>query len=159
VKIFVASDHAGFHLRQRVLQHLRAHKREVVDLGPSTAERSDYPDYAAPTARQVRDTEGALGILVCGSGVGMCIAANKVHGVRAADGFCIEAARLARSHNDANIICLGERLLPPETALAVVDAFLNTPFDGGRHTARVEKVAALEKAEAQAIRPGGAKDV
>lgn len=153
MKIFVASDHAGFNLRQRVLQHLRAQKHDVVDLGPPTADRSDYPDYAAPVARQVRDTPGAKGVLVCGSGLGMCIAANKVHGIRAADGFNIEAARLARSHNDANIVCLGERLLSGDNAVAILDVFLKTPFDGGRHEERLRKIAALEQDEtAQAAR-------
>lgn len=152
MKIFIASDHAGFHLRQRVLQHLRARSHDVIDLGPATADRADYPDYAAPVGRQVRDTPGSLGVLVCGSGLGMCIAANKVQGVRAADGFSIEAARLARSHNDANIICLGERLISPDNALAIVDVFVSTPFDGGRHTARIEKIAALEQAESKPAR-------
>ena len=148
VKIFVASDHAGFHLRQRVLQHLQAHKHEIVDMGPASSERSDYPDFAGPLGRQVRDTPGAVGVLVCGSGLGMCMAANKVHGVRAADGFSIEAARLARSHNDANVICLGERLLAPDNAMAILDAFVSTRFEGGRHIQRIQKIRDLEQAEA-----------
>lgn len=113
-------------------------------MGAATAERSDYPDYAAPVGQAVRDTPGSLGILVCGSGTGMCIAANKIIGVRAAPGFSIEAARMARAHNDANIVCLGERFVPPDTALAIVDAFLATTFEGGRHSQRLEKVAQLE---------------
>ncbi len=150
MKIFVASDHAGFHLRQRVLQHLRSQNHEIVDMGPPTADRSDYPDYAAPVGRQVRDNPGTLGVLVCGSGLGMCIAANKVRGVRAADGFSIEAARLARGHNDANVICLGERLIAPDNAVAIVDAFVNARFEGGRHLERIRKIKELEQAEAQA---------
>jgi ribose 5-phosphate isomerase B len=148
VKIFVASDHAGFHLKQKVVAHLRAHKHEVEDLGPQSVERIDYPDFAAPVSRAVRDTAGAVGVLVCGSGVGMCISANKVHGIRAVDAFSMESTRLSRSHNDANVLCLGERLIPPDTALAMVDAFLQTPFDGGRHQTRVDKIHELETAEA-----------
>lgn len=149
MKIFVASDHAGFHLRQKVLMHLRSKASvEIVDFGPPTFDRSDYPDYAAPVGRAVRDNPGTLGVLACGSGIGMAIAANKVHGVRAADAFSIEAARLSRSHNDANVLCLGERLLAPDTALAALDVFLDTPFEGGRHQDRVAKITALEQAEA-----------
>lgn len=146
MKLFVASDHAGFHLRQKVVAHLRARGHDVQDMGAATDERSDYPDYAAPVARAVRDTAGTLGVLVCGSGTGMCIAANKIAGIRAAQGFSIEAARMARSHNDANIVCLGERFVPPDTAIAIVDAFLATSFEGGRHAQRLDKVAQLEAA-------------
>ena len=144
MKLFVASDHAGFALRQKVLAHLRAKQHEVHDMGAATAERSDYPDYAAPVGHAVREASGSLGILVCGSGTGMCIAANKISGIRAVQGFSIEAARMARSHNDANVVCLGERFVPPDTALAIVEVFLNTAFEGGRHSQRLEKLAALE---------------
>lgn len=148
MKIFVASDHAGFHLKQKVVAHLRARKLEVEDIGPQSDERIDYPDFAAPVSRSVRDTPGAVGVLVCGSGLGMCISANKVHGIRAVDAFSLESTRLSRSHNDANVLCLGERLTPPDTALAMVDAFLQTPFEGGRHQTRIDKIHALEAEEA-----------
>ena len=148
MKIFVASDHAGFHLKQKVVAHLRAQAHEVQDMGPQTDERVDYPDFAVLVGRAVRDAAGSLGILVCGSGIGMCITANKVRGVRAAEGSGVESARLARAHNDANVLCVGQRLVPPDTALAIADVFLKTPFDGGRHTARVQKIADLEHAEA-----------
>jgi ribose 5-phosphate isomerase B len=148
VKIFVASDHAGFHLKQKVVAHLRALRHEVKDFGPQTVERIDYPDFAAPVGRSVRDTAGSFGVLVCGSGVGMCISANKVHGVRAVDAFSLESTRLSRGHNDANVLCLGERLIPSDTALAMVDAFVQTPFEGGRHQNRIDKIHALEAEEA-----------
>ena len=114
---------------------------------PSTAS-TDYPDWAATVGRTVRAQPGTLGLLVCGSGIGVCIAANKIHGVRAALGFNVEAARLARAHNDANVLCVGARLTTEADAFAIVDAWLTTSFEAGRHQGRVAKIAALEAEEA-----------
>ena len=131
VKIYTGSDHAGFELRGRVVAHLRALGFEVEDLGTPTAESTDYPDWAAAVGRAVRDHRGTVGVLVCGTGLGVCMAANKIHGIRAADAWSVEAARLSRAHNDANVLCVGARLVPEATTFAVIDAWLDTEFEGG----------------------------
>ena len=148
-KVFTGSDHAGFELRGRIVGHLRALGLDVEDLGTPSAQSTDYPDWGAAVARAVRDHAGSLGVLVCGTGIGVCMAANKIHGVRAAVAWNVEAARLSRAHNDANVLCVGARLVPEATAFAVVDAWLDTDFEGGRHARRVDKIAALEVEEAR----------
>jgi ribose 5-phosphate isomerase B len=148
-KIFTGSDHAGFDLRGRIVAHLRVLGFEVEDLGTPSAESTDYPDWAAAVGRAVRDHAGSVGVLVCGTGLGVCMAANKIHGVRAADVWSVEAARLSRAHNDANVLCVGSRLVPEATTFAIVDAWLDTEFEGGRHARRVNKIAALEIEEAR----------
>jgi ribose 5-phosphate isomerase B len=148
-KIFAGSDHAGFELRARIVAHLRALGFDVEDLGTPSGESTDYPDWAAAVGRAVRDQAGSVGVLVCGTGLGVCMAANKIHGVRAADAWSVEAARLSRAHNDANVLCVGSRLVPEATAFAIVDAWLDTDFEGGRHARRVDKIAALEIEEAR----------
>jgi ribose 5-phosphate isomerase B len=153
--IFVSSDHAGFSLRKRLVDQLVSRRLElrskvqfdVDDRGPSEPTSVDYPDEAQKVARLVRDTAGARGILICGSGIGMAIAANKIHGVRAVDAWSVDAARLSRAHNDANVLCLGARLLSEEEAFRIVETWLDTPFEGGRHGARVAKITALEDTE------------
>lgn len=147
MKIYAGSDHAGFELRRRLVTHLRERGHEVEDLGPPTADRSDYPDYAAKVGRAVRDNPGTLGVLACGSGVGVCMAANKVRGVRAANAWSVEAARLSRQHNDANVICVGERLIEGSSAIEIVDAWLAASFEGGRHADRVRKIGQIESDE------------
>jgi len=143
--VYISSDHAGFALRQKLVHHLAAHHQlQVDDLGPAQPQPVDYPDEAEKVARLVHDRPGARGILVCGSGIGMSIAANKIPGVRAVDAWSIDAARLSRQHNDANVLCLGERLLSEEQAFAIVDTWLTTAFDGGRHGDRVAKIALIE---------------
>jgi len=149
MKIFTGSDHAGFDLRVRIVGHLRALGFDVEDLGTPTAESTDYPDWAAAVGRAVRDQAGSVGVLVCGSGLGVCMAANKIRGVRAADVWSVEAARLSRAHNNANVLCVGARLVPEAAAFAIVDAWLDTEFEGGRHTRRIDKIAALEVEEAR----------
>ena len=149
-KIYAGSDHAGFSLRRRLVDHLRGRGHLVEDLGPATDASCDYPTSAAAVARAVRDDGGAFGLLVCGTGLGVCIAANKVRGVRAVDAWNVEGAKLSRAHNDANVLCLGERLMSESDALAVVDAWLATPFEGGRHGRRVAQIAALEIEESHA---------
>jgi ribose 5-phosphate isomerase B len=148
-KVFTGSDHAGFDLRGRMVAHLRALGFEVEDLGSPSAESTDYPDWAAAVGRAVRDNPGTLGVLVCGTGLGVCMAANKIHGIRAADVWSVEAARLSRAHNDANVLCVGARLVTEAAAFAIVDAWLDTEFEGGRHARRVDKIAALEAEEAE----------
>jgi len=143
-KIYAGSDHAGFTLRRRLVDHLRGRGHLVEDLGPATDASCDYPTFAAAVARAVRDDAGALGLLVCGTGLGVCIAANKIRGVRAVDVWNVEGAKQSRAHNDANVLCLGERLVPAAEAIAIVDTWLATPFEAGRHARRVAQISALE---------------
>lgn len=135
----LGSDHAGFALKQRIIQHLEALGQEVHDFGPFAADSVDYPDFAHPVANAVIQ-EAALGILICGSGNGVCMSANKHAGIRAALCWNVELASLARQHNNANVLCLPARFVDEKTALAMVDAFLATPFEGGRHSNRVQKI-------------------
>ncbi|HXT99541.1 MAG TPA: ribose 5-phosphate isomerase B [Polyangia bacterium] len=148
-KVYTGSDHAGFELRGRVVAHLRALGFDVDDVGSPTAESTDYPDWAAAVGRAVRDHAGSVGVLVCGTGLGVCMTANKIHGVRAADAWSVEAARLSRAHNNANVLCVGSRLVSEADAFAIVDAWLDTEFEGGRHARRVDKITAIELQEAE----------
>jgi ribose 5-phosphate isomerase B len=140
LKIVAGADHAGFALKEALIERLRAAGHEVVDLGTSSDASVDYPDFAHPVAAQVAAGEAERGLLVCGSGIGMCMAANRHSGVRAADCVTVEMAELARRHNDANVLCLGARLLDADAAWAVTEAWLSTPFEGGRHERRVAEI-------------------
>lgn len=140
MKIAVASDHAGFALKARLVEHARQLGHDVEDLGPATEDRVDYPDYAARVARRVARGEAERGVLVCGSGVGVCMTANRFRGVRAVNAVLEVQARLARQHNAANVLCLGQRITAPELALSILEVFLSTSFEGGRHAGRVEKM-------------------
>ena len=144
MRIALASDHAGVKLKARIRQALDARDLTVQDFGPATDESVDYPDYAAQVARSVAVGDFDRGILICGSGIGMSIAANKVGGIRAARVNDADDARLAREHNDANVLTLGARVLSVKHAVAAVEAFLTTPFSGGRHQRRVDKITELE---------------
>jgi ribose 5-phosphate isomerase B len=144
-RLIAGSDHAGLGLRAEAVRIAKAAGIEVQDLGPFSGESVDYPDYAQRVAGAVAEGRARLGILVCGTGIGMAIAANKVKGVRAANCSSEFEARMARAHNDANVLCLGERVLGPGLAGAVVKAFLETPFEGGRHQRRVEKIGEMER--------------
>ena len=148
VKIAVASDHAGFALKQAVREHLEAAGHEIVDLGTDTESSPvDYPPYCAACARAVVAGDAEVGIVVGGSGQGEQIAANKVHKVRAALCHDEYTARLARQHNDANVLALGARVLATALALVIVDTFLATDFEGGRHVPRIDEIAAIEREE------------
>jgi ribose 5-phosphate isomerase B len=144
-KVSAGSDHAGLALRAEAVRVAREQGFEVEDLGTFTADSVDYPDQARQVASAVASGRSRFGVLVCGTGIGMSIAANKVHGVRAALCTTEYQARMARAHNDANVLCLGERVLGAGQAAAVVAAFLSTPFEGGRHQRRVDKIKGLEK--------------
>jgi ribose 5-phosphate isomerase B len=148
-KIYAGSDHAGFALRGRLVAHLRGRGIEVEELGAPTAESSDYPASAAAVGRAVRDHAGSFGLLVCGTGLGVCIAANKVHGVRAVDVWNLPGARQSRGHNDANVLCLGAKHLAEAEAISIVEVWLETPFEGGRHARRVAQIAAIEVQESK----------
>ncbi len=156
MRIAVASDHAGFALKQVVAEHLRAGGHEVLDLGTDSDAPVDYPYYCAGCARAVVGGEAEMGVVVGGSGQGEQISANKVRGARAALCHDEYTARLARRHNDATVLSLGARVVAAELALDIVDVFVSTAFDGGRHLARLEQIAAIEDEEADrpAVRRG-----
>lgn len=140
MKIALGSDHAGFQLKENLKGYLQSKGHAVTDFGCDSEERADYPDYAFKAAKAVSEGKAERGVLVCGSGIGICMAANRVKGIRAAV-LRIEAdAKLSREHNDANVACLGGRLTKPEEAQKFLDIFLATSFEGGRHTARLAKL-------------------
>jgi ribose 5-phosphate isomerase B len=143
VIIAVGSDHAGFQLKSLVSAWLLAGGHEVLDVGTFTSERVDYPEYGAELGRMVSSGKAEMGIAVCGSGQGICMAANKVRGIRGAVIRTVEDAQMSRAHNDANVACLGERASTFEEIQPALEAFLNTPFEGGRHQARVEQLDKL----------------
>ena len=144
-KIAIGSDHAGFEAKEKAKGELAALGVEVLDKGSHSLDSVDYPDFGAAVARAVASGEVDRGVLVCGSGIGISIAANKIPGARAALCWNEETARLAREHNDANVLCFGSRFIEPEQAARMVRIFLETDFAGGRHTQRVEKLSALDK--------------
>ena len=144
-RIAFAADHAGLTLKNELVVELKkAGVFEPVDLGPTTADSVDYPDFAQKLTRAVLAKEAELGVLVCGTGIGMSISANKVHGIRAALCHTEFEGRMARMHNDANVLCLGQRVTGSGVAIEIMQAFLATKFEGGRHARRVEKMTALE---------------
>ena len=138
--VSIASDHAGFELKEIIVSHLKALKIEVIDNGPKNDESVDYPDFAKKVVDDLIGSNASKGILVCGSGQGMAMSANKHAGIRAALCHNLEVTKLARAHNDANILTLGARVLDHETALQCVDTFFNTDFEGDRHQKRIDKI-------------------
>lgn len=149
MRIVIASDHAGLSLKAEVVKAYTKLGHQVMDLGPNTADSVDFPDYATKVARAVQAPgapEGAdLGVLVCGTGIGMSIAANKHKGIRAALCTTEFEARATRQHNDANVLCLGERVVGLGLGVAIAEAFIGATFEGGRHTRRVEKLTQIEQ--------------
>jgi len=148
LRLYFGNDHAGFEHREALLAHLRQRGVEVIDHGFASLERSDYPDAAHPVARAVAAEPGSRGILICGSGVGMSIAANRHKGIRAPLVVDAWTAEMSRRHNDANILCLRSREQTVENNIKFIDLFLDTPFEGGRHCGRLEKVDQPEPAKA-----------
>ena len=147
MKIALASDHAGYEGKEKVKKTLDGLGVEYTDLGTTSSESVDYPDYARKVGEGVANGDFDQGILVCGSGTGMAIAANKVKGVRAAVAWNEEIARLARQHNDANVLSIPGRFIPDEEVNKIVEAWFGAGFDGGRHEARVRKISEIENAE------------
>lgn len=143
-RIVLSSDHAAIALRQAIATHVAALGWEVVDIGPVTPESTHYPDHGAAAARRVASGDCGLGIILCGTGQGIMMAANKIKGIRC--GVCSDAfsARMIRQHNDANMLSIGARVVGEGLALDIVDAFLNATFEGGRHGTRVDMITALE---------------
>ena len=145
MKIAIGSDHGGFHLKAEVVKWLREKQIEVIDLGAQNLESVDYPDVAQAVAEEVLLERADKGILICGTGIGISIAANKIDGIRAALCHDVYSAQKSREHNDANILAMGERVIGFGHALLIVEEWLKAKFEGGRHSRRVEKIAGLEK--------------
>ena len=146
MKLYIACDHAAIEMKDEIAQYLREKNYDVCDLGINVGEKIDYPVSAERVARKVAAEPLSRGILICGTGIGMSIAANKVHGVRAAAVSEVYSAKLTRIHNNSNVICFGARVIGIETAKMIVDAYLEAEFeDGGRHAARVELINKLEQ--------------
>ena len=145
MRIAIGSDHAGFSLRRAIEQKLRSMGHEVLDCGCDNEESCDYPEFGAAVGRKVASGECDRGIVVCGTGLGIAMAANKIKGIRAAVVHDAFTARMSREHNDANVLALGARVLDPDFALELVDLWLTTDFEGGRHARRVGKIDALDR--------------
>ncbi|TVM18430.1 ribose 5-phosphate isomerase B [Oceanidesulfovibrio indonesiensis] len=141
--VYLGSDHAGYSLKREIIDHITSLKAAAEDLGTHTTDSCDYPDFAAAVCKAVAAKDDTLGILVCGTGQGMAMTANRMPGIRAAVCTNEFAARMARAHNDANVLCLGERILGAGLANSIVEAFLSTAFEGGRHQRRIERIDAL----------------
>jgi len=139
-KFYIATDHAGYELKAYVKEFVTSLGHEIVDLGPDSAERVDYPDFAKKCAHAVLEDKGSFGILICGTGIGISIAANKVPGIRAALCHDHYTAKLTRQHNDANILCFGERVVGKGVIEDMIEVFASTKFEGGRHAGRVAKI-------------------
>lgn len=147
MRIAMGSDHAGYQLKEAVKERLEAAGHEVVDVGADSEESTDYPPYAAKASRLVADGEAERGVLVCGSGVGVSIAANKVRGIRAVNAHDPDEAAMSRLHNDANVLTLAGRRLSLDQAAPIVETFLTTGFEGGRHQRRVDAIGSIEAEE------------
>ena len=139
-KICISSDHAGYKTKEFIKEHLIKSKISTIDLGPFFEKSVDYPDYAKKVSNRVSKRKSDVGILVCGSGTGMAISANKTKGIRAAVGYNIKSTQLSRQHNNANVLCLGSRLTKRKDIKRIIKIFLNTKFEGGRHKRRVKKI-------------------
>ena len=147
MKIAIGSDHAAFDHRKRIVDALKQDGHEVIELGAPSTESYDYPDAAKAVADAVISGKAGRGVLLCGTGIGVCMSANKVKGIRAALAHDEFTARMSREHNDANVLCLGGRVLTPDEAIRLTRLFLSTPFAGGRHQKRVDKIMGIEKDE------------
>lgn len=147
-KVFIGCDHAALDMKNAIAEHVKELGFDVSDEGTYTTDSVNYPEYAKKVALAVRENEGSLGILICGTGIGMSLAANKVKGIRAAAVSEVYSATLTRQHNDSNIVCIGARVIGIETAKMIVKAFLTTEFEGGRHKARVDMITEIEQEQA-----------
>ena len=139
-KICISSDHAGYKIKEFIKEELISLGISIIDLGPFSDKSVDYPDYAKRVSKRVAAKKSDIGILVCGSGTGMAITANKTKGIRAAVGYNIKSTQLSRRHNNANILCLGSRLTKRKNVIKILSIFLNTKFEGGRHKRRINKI-------------------
>lgn len=144
--IAIGCDHGGINLKNTLIQYLKEKGYSYKDFGTHTKESCDYPDIALEVTKSIKSGESELGVLICGTGIGMSITANKVEGIRAALCHDVFSAKATRSHNDTNVLCCGERVIGSGLFLEIVEAFLNSSFEGGRHSIRVNKIAEIEKA-------------
>jgi len=144
MKISLGADHRGFEVKNKVKEYLKEKGHDVTDFGTNSEDSVDYPDFAFQVSESVAKGESDRGILFCWTGIGMCIAANKVKGVRAASCLSKEAAQLTRAHNDSNVLCISAKFTPEDQLFEIIDTWLETEFEGGRHTKRVEKIKEYE---------------
>ena len=147
MRVYLGSDHAGFKMKEALKDYFEGRDLDLVDVGTSSEDSVDYPDYAEKVAQAVASGEADRGVLVCGSGIGMAMAANKVPGIRAAMVTDPELARMMRLHNDANVVTIGGRYIPRQTVEEILDAFFDTEFEGGRHQRRIDKMMAMEQVD------------
>lgn len=145
MKIAIAADHGGFELKDSMVEYIKSLGNEVVDLGTNSADSVDYPDYAKKVCEEIQKGNSDLGILICGTGIGMSLAANKFEGIRAACVSDVYSAKMSRNHNNANVLCIGARVIGDEVAKLIIKTFLENEFESGRHQRRVDKIMAFEK--------------
>ncbi|MDU5070562.1 ribose 5-phosphate isomerase B [Finegoldia magna] len=145
MKIAIAADHGGFELKYSMVEYIKSLGNEVVDLGTNSADYVDYPDYAKKVCEEIQQGNSDLGILICGTGIGMSLAANKFEGIRAACVSDVYSAKMSRNHNNANVLCIGARVIGDEVAKLIIKTFLENEFEAGRHQRRVDKIMAFEK--------------
>ena len=145
MKIAIAADHGGFELKDSMVEYIKSLGNEVMDLGTNSADSVDYPDYAKKVCEEIQQENSALGILICGTGIGMSLAANKFEGIRAACVSDVYSAKMSRHHNNANVLCIGARVIGDEVAKLIIKTFLENEFEAGRHQRRVDKIMAFEK--------------
>ena len=145
MKIAIAADHGGFELKDSMVEYIKSLGNEVVDLGTNSADSVDYPDYAKKVCEEIQKGNSDLGILICGTGIGMSLAANKFEGIRAVCVSDVYSAKMSRNHNNANVLCIGARVIGDEVAKLIIKTFLENEFEAGRHQRRVDKIMAFEK--------------
>lgn len=145
MKIAIAADHGGFELKDSMVKYIKSLGNEVMDLGTNSADSVDYPDYAKKVCEEIQQGNSDLGILICGTGIGMSLAANKFEGIRAACVSDVYSAKMSRNHNNANVLCIGARVIGDEVAKLIIKTFLENEFEAGRHQRRVDKIMAIEK--------------
>ena len=145
MKIAIAADHGGFELKDSMVEYIKSLGNQVVDLGTNSADSVDYPDYAKKVCEEIQQENSDLGILICGTGIGMSLAANKFEGIRAACVSDVYSAKMSRNHNNANVLCIGARVIGDEVAKLIIKTFLENEFEAGRHQRRVDKIMAFEK--------------
>lgn len=145
MKIAIASDHGGFELKDSMVEYIKSLGNEVMDLGTNSADSVDYPDYAKKVCEEIQQGNSDLGILICGTGIGMSLAANKFEGIRAACVSDVYSAKMSRNHNNANVLCIGARVIGDEVAKLIIKTFLENEFEAGRHQRRVDKIMDIEK--------------
>lgn len=145
MKIAIAADHGGFELKDSMVEYIKSLGNEVMDLGTNSADSVDYPDYAKKVCEEIQQGNSDLGILICGTGIGMSLAANKFEGIRAACVSDVYSAKMSRNHNNANVLCIGARVIGDEVAKLIIKTFLENEFEAGRHQRRVDKIIAFEK--------------